>query len=75
MDDNNSPLEKKCRRQIQQVIKSKYLNLYNVIELTYDCNKGRGCKTNGHTRRQFNKLYIIPCVKTLNFQKLLSQNL
>jgi hypothetical protein len=29
----------------KSVIKSKFLTLYNVIELTYDCNKGRGCKT------------------------------
>ena len=28
-----------------------------------------GCKTNGHIdQQQFNKLYVILCAKTLNFQ-------
>jgi hypothetical protein len=66
MEDTNSPPNKKSKRQVQQVIKLKFLALYNVLELTYDCNKGRGCKSRGHTQRQFNKLYVIPCVKTLN---------
>jgi hypothetical protein len=59
MDGNNSPPHKKSRKQIQQVIKLRFLILYNVIELTYDYNKGRGCKTKGHGHRQFDKLYIV----------------
>jgi hypothetical protein len=46
----------------------KFLILFNLIEFTYDSNKGRRCKTKGHTQRQFNKLYVIPCVKTLSCQ-------
>jgi hypothetical protein len=42
MDGNNSQPYKKSRIQIQQVLKLKFLMLYNVIELTYDCNKGEG---------------------------------
>jgi hypothetical protein len=55
-------------KQIQQVIKLKFLTLYNVIELTYDCNIGRGCKTKGHGHHQFDKLHIVSCEKTLNCQ-------
>jgi hypothetical protein len=66
MDNINSPPHKKSRKQIQQVIKLKFFTLFNVIELTYDCNKGRVYKTKGHSHHQFNKLYILPCVKTLD---------
>jgi hypothetical protein len=66
MDGNNSPPHKKFRKQILQVIKLKFLTLYNIIELTYDCNKERGCKTKGHGHHQFDKLYIVPCLKTLD---------
>jgi hypothetical protein len=68
MEDTNSPPYMKSKRQVQQVIKLKFLALYNVLQLTYDCNKGWGCKSRGHSQRQFNKLYVIPCVKTLNCQ-------
>ena len=30
--------------------------------------KGGGCKTKSHTQQQFNKLYVIPYVETLNCQ-------
>jgi hypothetical protein len=66
MEGNNSLPHKKSRRQIQQVTKLEFFILYNVIELMYDSNKGRGCKSRGHNQWQFNKLYIIPCMKTLN---------
>ena len=66
MDDNNSPPSKKSKRQVQQVVKLQLIESYNVIELTYDCKKGRSCKTIGHTQRQFNKLYVIPCIKTFD---------
>jgi hypothetical protein len=68
MEGNGSPSNKKSKKQIQHVIKLKFLTLYNIIELTYDCNKGRGCRTKGHTQQQYNKLYVIPCVKTLSCQ-------
>jgi hypothetical protein len=68
MEGSNSPPNKKSKRQIQQVIKLKFLTLYNVLELTYDSNNGRGCRTKGHTQRQFNKLYVVPCVKTMSCQ-------
>jgi hypothetical protein len=44
MEGRNSPPHKKSRKQIQQVIKLKFLMLYNDIELTYDCKKGGGIK-------------------------------
>ena len=51
------------------MIKLKSLASCNVIELTYDHNKEKGrCKTKGHVQQQFNKLYVIPYVKTLNCQ-------
>jgi hypothetical protein len=68
MDGKNSPPNKKSKRQIQEFLKLKFLLIYNVIELTYACKRGRGCKTNVHTQQQFDKLYVIPCVKTLNCQ-------
>jgi hypothetical protein len=58
MEGNNSLPHKKSRKQIQQVIKLIFLTLYNVIELTYDCNRGRGCKTNGHSHHRFDALGI-----------------
>jgi hypothetical protein len=61
MEGNNSLPHKKSRKQIRQVIKLKFIKLYNVIELTYDYNKGRGCKTKGHGHIQFDKLYIVAC--------------
>jgi hypothetical protein len=40
--EGNNPLPHiKSRKQIQQVIKLKFLTLYNVIELTYDCSNWR----------------------------------
>ena len=68
MDGKNSPPHKKSRKQIQRVIKLKFFTLFNVIELTYDCNKGSGCKTKGHAHCQFDKLYNVPCEKSLNCQ-------
>jgi hypothetical protein len=49
MEGNNSPANKKSKRQIPQVIKLKFLILFNLIEFTYDSNKDRKCKTKGHT--------------------------
>jgi hypothetical protein len=46
---------------------------YNIIELTYDFNKGIRYKTKGHDYCQFDKLYIMPCKKSLDcqyFQKI-----
>ena len=63
---NDSPSTKKSKKQVQKVIKLKFLTFDNVIGLTYDCNKKRVCKTKCHIQRQFNKLYVIPFVKTLN---------
>jgi hypothetical protein len=40
-------------------MKLKFL-VYNVIELTYDCNKKGETKPKGHGHRQFDKLYIVP---------------
>jgi hypothetical protein len=71
MESNNSPPHQKFRKQIQQVMKLKILVLCNVVELTYDCNKGRGCKTKGHGHCQFDKFLNIlnfSYEKTLNFQ-------
>jgi hypothetical protein len=54
MEGNNSPPHKKSRKQIQL----KLLKLYNIIELTYDCNKGKGCKTKGHGHRRFDIKFL-----------------
>ena len=51
MDDNISPPSKKSKRQVEQVVKLQFIESYNVIELTYNCKKGRDCKTIGHTQR------------------------
>ena len=68
MEGNGSTPHKMYRKQIQQVIKLKFLMPYYIIELTYDCNKGRRCKTKGHGHFQFDKLYIVSCVRTLDCQ-------
>jgi hypothetical protein len=77
VESNNSSLHKKSKKQIQQVVKLKFLSLYYVIELTYDCNKMKGCKTKSHVHRQFDKLNIVPCKKNLECQyfKELSLNI
>jgi hypothetical protein len=68
MEGNNSPPHKKSRKQIQQVIKLKFLMLYNIIKLINDSNKGRGCKTKGYGHCRFDKVYILPSEKTLDCQ-------
>jgi hypothetical protein len=45
----------------------KFLVLYNVIELTYDDDRGKVCKTEDHGWRQFDKLYILSYAKTLDY--------
>jgi hypothetical protein len=42
MEGNNSPFNKKYERQIPQVIKLKFLILFNFIEFIYDFNKKVG---------------------------------
>jgi len=56
---------KKPRKQRQQVKRVQYLSSKNIIELTYDEGLGVGCKNKGHINIGFEKLYVLPCSKTL----------
>jgi hypothetical protein len=58
---------KKVRKQIQQVVRAKFVTASNAIELIYENGGGRGCKRKHHLSQHFPKLYIMPCKKILDF--------
>jgi len=41
------------------------IELKIVIELTFDEGLGLGCRSEGHINIRFEKLYVLPCPKTL----------
>lgn len=61
MADNMMPNAKK-RKVCQKVTALQFMAVY--LELVYSGGT-RGCKTAGHTQKVFDKLYVIPCQKTL----------
>jgi hypothetical protein len=58
---------KKTRKQIQQVVRAKFVKASNAIELIYDNGRGCGCKGKHHLFQHFPKLYIVLCKKTLDY--------
>jgi len=68
----------KTKKQRQQITKVQYLTSMNVIDITIDESLGVGCKSEGHVNVQFQKLYVLLCLKTLKcdyFKKSLMTNL
>ena len=53
--------------RVGQVLTQNFIEDQCILELVYDL-KVRGCKTRGHTNKTFDKLYAIPCKKTLEWQ-------
>ena len=53
---------KKCK--YQEVINVKFIDDWNVLELAYD-SLVKGCKSNDHIQKRCDKLYVVPCRKTL----------
>ena len=47
---------KKSKKQIQQVVKAKFLKKKNVIELFYVNDNAQGCKTPGHGSKKIPNL-------------------
>ena len=55
---------KNARKQIQQVVRAKFVKASNAIKLIYDNGGGCGCKRKHHLFQHFPKLYIAPYKKT-----------
>ena len=66
MPSSSTQQYKKAQKQIQQILKAKFLKAFNVIELMYKNDGSRGCKRKDHELKFFHKLFILPCTRTSN---------
>lgn len=55
------------KRKMKHILQSNFLNDFNVLELIYS-GLTKGCKTAGHSNRKVDRLYIIPCPRTLEYK-------
>jgi hypothetical protein len=63
--------------RIAQVIALNFIESTKILELIYDSST-KGCKTPGHTQKLYDRLYVIPCTKTLKwhyFHKIFRKSL